>query len=139
MKNGLILLGITSILMIVCGCTQTPPAVQPTTIPTFVPTTEQMTTTTTPLFQTTTGAVSDNTIRIQNFAFYPANITVKAGSTVRWVNGDAVPHRIQLSDPHFSPILLGASQSGSQKFVEAGRYDYICLIHPYMQGTIIVE
>jgi plastocyanin len=87
----------------------------------------------------TTDSVSDNTVWIKDFAFDPANITVKVGSTVRWVNGDAVPHRIQFDDEHFSTILLGASQSGSQKFVEPGVYPYICLIHPDMQGTVIVK
>lgn len=83
--------------------------------------------------------VSDNTIRIKKLAFDPANITVKAGSTVRWVNQDSVPHRIQFTDPDFSPVLLASTQSGSQRFDEAGVYDYICSIHPDMHGTVTVE
>ncbi|HSA38743.1 MAG TPA: plastocyanin/azurin family copper-binding protein [Methanoregula sp.] len=73
--------------------------------------------------------------------FSPANMTVKAGSTVRWVNADDHPHRIAFRKEGFleTPYLLGASQSASQRFDSAGTYDYYCTIHPSMQGTITAE
>jgi plastocyanin len=64
---------------------------------------------------------------------------VKVGSTVRWVNQDSVPHRIVFADKSISSVLLAASQSASQKFDQPGVFDYICSIHPDMQGTVIVE
>jgi plastocyanin len=139
MKNGLTLLAITIILVGVCGCTQTTPPVQPPATVTAPPqTTELPTVSTTPTLLKTP-SVSDNTIRIKNFAFEPANITVKVGSTVRWVNQDSVPHRIQFADMNFSSFLLAASQSASQKFDQPGIYNYICSIHTDMHGTVIVE
>ena len=138
MKNGLILLAITIILVGVCGCTQTSTPVQPTATVTTPPqTTEMPTVTATPTLQKTP-SVSDNTIRIKNFAFDPASITVKVGSTVRWVNQDSVPHRILFADGADSNVLA-ATQSYSRKFDQAGTYDYACTIHPTMQGTVIVE
>jgi plastocyanin len=138
MKNGLILLAITIILVVVCGCTQTATPVQlPATVTTLLQTTQQLTVTTIPVPQTTT-SVSDNTIRIKNFAFDPASITVKVGSTVRWVNQDSVPHRILFTDGADSNVLAGM-QSWSRKFDQAGTYDYACTIHLTMQGTVIVE
>lgn len=138
MKNSFILLAITIILVGVCGCTQTAPPVQPpATVTTPLQTTQQLTVTTIPVPQTTT-SVSDNTIRIKNFAFDPASITVKVGSTVRWVNQDSVPHRILFTDGADSNVLAGM-QSWSRKFDQAGTYDYACTIHPTMQGTVIVE
>jgi amicyanin len=138
MKNGLILLAITIILVGICGCTQTATPVQPqATVITPLQTYQQMMVTTTPVPQTTT-SVSDNTIRIKNFAFDPASIRVKVGSTVRWVNQDSVPHRILFTDGADSTVLAG-SQSWSRKFDLAGTYDYACTIHPAMQGTVIVE
>jgi len=73
--------------------------------------------------------------------FKPANMTVKAGSTVRWVNADDHPHRIEFENKAFSTsaYLLSSSQSASQRFDHAGSYNYSCTIHPYMQGTITVE
>ena len=138
MKNALILLAITIILVGVCGCTQTAPPVQPmTTAPTPPQTTQLLTVATIPVPQTTT-SVSDNTIRIKNLAFDPTGITVKMGSTVRWVNQDSVPHRIVFADGADSTVLA-PSQSWSRKFDQAGTYDYACTIHPTMQGTVIVE
>jgi len=138
MKNGLILLAITLIMVGVCGCTQTAPPVQPpATVITPLQTIQQLTITTIPVPQTTT-SVSDNTIRIKNFAFDPASITVKVGSTVRWENKDSVPHRILFTDGADSTVLA-ATQSFSRKFDQAGTYDYSCTIHPSMQGTVIVE
>jgi amicyanin len=138
MKYGLILLAITLILAGICGCTQTAPPVQPqATVITPLQTNQQMTVTTIPVPQTT-ASVSDNTIRIKNFAFDPASIRVKVGSTVRWVNQDSVPHRILFTDGADSTVLAG-SQSWSRKFDVAGTYDYACTIHPAMQGTVIVE
>ena len=139
MKKGLILLMITIILITVCGCSQTQAPPQPpanSTSPS--PTSESQTVISTPTPQKTP-AVSDNTVRIRKSSFDPSNITVKAGSTVRWVNQDSVPHRIQFTDPDFSPVLLASSQSGSQKFDQPGEFDYICSIHPDMHGMVIVQ
>jgi len=138
MKNGLILLAITIILVGVCGCTQTAPPVQPpATLTTPLQTTQQLAVTTIPVPQTTS-SVSANTILIKNFAFDPASFTVKVGSTVRWVNQDSVPHRIVFADGADSTVLAGM-QSWSRKFDQAGTYDYACTIHPTMLGTVIVE
>jgi len=138
MKSGFILLVVTLLLVGACGCTQTAPSVlPPATVPAPLQTTQLPTVTTIPAPQTTT-SVSANTIPIKNFAFDPPSMTVKVGSTVRWVNQDSVPHRILFTDGADSTILA-PMQSWSRKFDRAGTYDYSCTIHPTMQGTIIVE
>jgi plastocyanin len=138
MKQGIILLAVTIILITVCGCTQTPATPPQQTNPTTpVITTESQTVLMTPT-QQKTPAVSDNTIRIKNLAFDRENISVHIGSTVRWVNLDSVPHRILFEDGADSTVLA-ASQSWSRKFDEAGIYRYSCTIHPTMQGAVIVD
>lgn len=128
----------------ICGCSESPP-VQPAVTPAVAPATPSpgititfLTPVVTPSW---TASVSDNTIIIQKNAFKPANMTVKVNSTVRWVNADDRPHRIEFVDKAFSTsaYLLGASQSASQRFLQPGTYDFSCTIHPEMQGTIIVE
>ncbi len=138
MKSGLILLIISVILVGVCGCTQTAPPVQPPANVTTPLQTTQLLTMTTIQVPQTTSSVSANTILIKNFVFEPARMTVKVGSTVRWVNQDSVPHRIVFTDGADSTILA-PMQSWSRKFDRAGTYDYSCTIHPTMQGTVIVE
>jgi len=46
--------------------------------------------------QTTTSnpPASDNSVSIQGFAFNPATLTIKAGTTVTWTNEDSAPHTI---------------------------------------------
>ena len=138
MKNGFILLAIIIIMAGVCGCTQTAPPVQPTAAATMPPQTTELPMVSAMPTLLKTPSVSDNTITIKNFAFDPASITVKVGSTVRWVNQDSVPHRILFADGADSTVLAG-SQSWSRKFDQDGTYDYACTIHPTMQGIVIVE
>jgi plastocyanin len=138
MKNGLILLAITIILIGACGCTQTAPVDQPPAKITSPSQSLQPLTETSIPVPRTTSSVSANTINITNFAFDPNSITVNFGSTVRWVNRDSVPHRILFADGADSKVLA-PSQSWSRKFDGAGTFDYACTIHPAMQGTVIVE
>jgi plastocyanin len=137
MKKGIILLAFTVILIALCGCTQTPTTTHPqANLTTPAVTSESQTVIPTPT-QQKTPTVSDNTIRIKNLAFNPANITVKVGSTIRWVNQDSVPHRILFEDGADS-TLLAPMQSWSRKFDETGTYNYSCSIHPIMQGTVVI-
>ncbi|MDD1689671.1 MAG: cupredoxin family copper-binding protein [Methanoregula sp.] len=83
-----------------------------------------------------------NTIAIKNFAFDPASLTVKAGTTVTWTNQDSVPHIIASdtgSPAAFSSSSLSTGASYSFTFTQAGTYAYHCTIHPSMKGTIIVQ
>ena len=144
MRNVLVLLLIVSLSILTCGCAESPPA-HPATAP--APGTATLSpeiTLTLPVSLMTpprTSSVSDNTIMIVKNTFRPADMTVKNGSTVRWVNGDDHPHRIEFEDKSFSTsaFLLGSSQSMSQRFDRAGSYNYSCMIHPGMRGTITVE
>jgi plastocyanin len=138
------LLIIAFMLLLTCGCTDTSPAQPAVTPTTATATPSPVITTILPMTFITperTASVSDNTITIVKNTFKPANMTVKAGSTVRWVNADDHPHRIEFLDKSFttSAFLLGSGQSASQRFDHAGAYDYSCMIHPFMQGTITVE
>jgi plastocyanin len=89
-----------------------------------------------------TAAVGGNTISIKNFAFEPSILTVKAGTTVTWVNNDGASHTI-VSDTgspvSFSsdPFATGASYTFT--FTQPGTYAYHCSIHPSMKGIIIVQ
>ena len=77
------------------------------------------------------------TVDIQNFAFNPATLTVKKGSTVTWTNSDSATHTIKSATFNSSDLATG--QSFSFTFADAGTFDYSCGIHPSMTGKIIVE
>ena len=84
-------------------------------------------------------AANSATVAIDNFAFTPATLTVTAGTTVTWKNGDDSPHRIGDKDGIFKSAALDTDDTFSHTFATPGVYPYICTIHPYMVGKIIVK
>ena len=77
---------------------------------------------------------------IGNFTFGPAVLTVKAGTTVTWVNGDDIPHTVVADDKTtFRSKVLDSDDSFSFTFARPGVYPYFCSIHPHMTGKVIVK
>ena len=92
--------------------------------------------------RTTLGAAApaaSNAIAIQNFAYAPATVTVKVGTTVTWTNKDTDAHTVTSMNGgplHSQPLNTGDSYRYT--FTTAGRYDYLCTIHPFMTATVVV-
>jgi plastocyanin len=84
-------------------------------------------------------AASPATVKIDNFAFAPATLTVTAGTTVIWKNDDNSPHRIGDKNGTFKSAALDTDDTFSHTFAAPAEYPYICTIHPYMAGKIIVK
>lgn len=82
--------------------------------------------------------VNGDQVNIDNFAFVPATLTVRAGSTVTWTNHDEEPHTVVASDGSFHSPGLGTGGTFSHTFATAGTFDYVCSIHPMMHGTVVV-
>lgn len=78
-------------------------------------------------------------VTIQNFAFSPATLTIKSGTTVTWTNMDSAPHTVTSDSGAFSSPQLSNGGSFSFTFNTAGTYSYHCSNHPYMKGTITVQ
>ncbi len=89
---------------------------------------------------TAAAATTGPTVKIDNFTFGPATLTVKAGATVTWVNGDDIPHTV-VSDDHttFKSKVLDTDQSFSFTFAKPGVYAYFCSLHPHMTGKVVVQ
>ena len=84
-------------------------------------------------------AASPVTVTIDNFAFTPGTLTVTAGTTVTWKNEDDSPHRIGDKNGTFKSAALDTDDTFSHTFAAPGEYPYICTIHPYMVGKIVVK
>ena len=80
---------------------------------------------------------SSRRVIINGFAFIPSVLELSSGETVAWVNDDGAPHSVALNNRSPSDTLMPGS-SHSYTFDGPGNYDYICSIHPYMVGKIIV-
>ena len=77
-------------------------------------------------------------VKIANFTFDPPTLTVKARTTVTWVNADDIPHLVSEKDGNFRSSALDTNDKFSQTFSTAGTIEYFCAIHPHMTGNIVV-
>ncbi len=71
--------------------------------------------------------------------FVPNNVKVAVGGTVMWKNVDSAAHTATDSNGAFDSSLVSAGKSFKQKFDTAGTYDYVCVVHPWMKGTVVVS
>ena len=77
-------------------------------------------------------------VKIDNFSFGPAAITVPAGTTVTWTNRDDIPHTVVSTDKVFKSKVLDTDEKFSFTFTKPGEFPYFCSIHPKMTGKVIV-
>jgi plastocyanin len=83
---------------------------------------------------------SGTEVKIDNFSFGPATITIPAGSTVTWTNNDDVPHVVTSDDNKmFKSKALDTDDRFSFTFTKPGTYNYYCAIHPKMTAKIVVQ
>ena len=72
--------------------------------------------------------------------FVPNVVTVTAGGKVTWKNLDSAGHFASASDGKtFDTGMVNAGSSASATFKTAGSYDYMCIVHPWMKGTVKVQ
>ena len=79
----------------------------------------------------------------------PDELTVAAGSEVTVTNDDTLPHTVTSgtspTDPNsaqsFDTSLINGGESATLSLaqVAAGQYDYYCMVHPYMTGSMVVQ
>ena len=91
------------------------------------------------IFPTAFVRAAETEVNIDQFTFLPQRITVKAGTTVTWSNEDDVPHTVASSSKVFKSKALDTGDKFSFTFTTPGTYAYICSVHPYMTGAVVVE
>jgi plastocyanin len=82
---------------------------------------------------------SEAEVQIDNFAFTPGAIVVKAGTQVTWINHDDIPHTVDSTDGKFKSGALDTDDKFEFRFLEPGEYPFYCRIHPRMTGKIVVQ
>jgi plastocyanin len=78
-------------------------------------------------------------VKIDNFTFAPQSLTIKAGTTVTWINEDDIPHTVVATAKAFKSKVLDTDDKFSFTFTTAGTFEYFCSLHPHMTGTIVVQ
>jgi len=79
-----------------------------------------------------------DTVVMDGVAYQPATITVKRGATVSFVNKDPYPPSVT-SAGHFDSKDIAPGKTWKYTAKKAGRFDYLCTLHPNMKGTLVVE
>jgi plastocyanin len=80
----------------------------------------------------------DPAVSIADFHFTAATLTIHAGDTVTWSNQGPSPHTATASDGSFNTGVLNKGQTASHTFTKPGTFTYVCQIHPFMHGTVVV-
>ena len=78
-------------------------------------------------------------VKIDNFSFGPATVTVPAGTTVTWTNRDDIPHTVVSDDKVFKSKVMDTDEKFSFTFAKPGTYTYFCSVHPKMTGKVVVQ
>ncbi|HEX4100187.1 MAG TPA: cupredoxin domain-containing protein [Pseudonocardiaceae bacterium] len=87
-----------------------------------------------------TAPSSPSTIVMKNFTFMPTPLTVAPGTKITVINQDQAPHTVTADDKSFDSGTISGGQRGEFTApTKPGSYPYICTIHQYMKGTLIVQ
>jgi plastocyanin len=84
------------------------------------------------------GSVTNNTIRMNNSAFSPSNLTVVAGSTVTWMNDDNIIHAVTTGDGSINSGDIAVGSSYTKTFSTAGTFNYFDSHNANMTGVLTV-
>jgi predicted secreted protein with PEFG-CTERM motif len=80
-----------------------------------------------------------------NECFIPSEVVIDVGSEVVWTNDDTAAHTVTSGgiqtgpDGNFDSSLFMGGKTFSHIFDEEGEFPYYCLVHPWMQGIVIVQ
>jgi len=94
---------------------------------------------------TVENAAGSSTPGCEPDCFIPSTVVITAGGTVTWENTDTAAHTATAGSPADGPSgvwdssLVMSGGSYSVTLDDAGTYPYFCMVHPWMEGTVIVE
>ena len=97
---------------------------------------------------TVTNAIGSSTPGCEdtNACFIPNPVTIDIGDTVTWENVDNAAHTVTSGSPADGPdgvfdssLIMAGGATFSHTFDAVGTYDYFCMVHPWMAGSVIVE
>ena len=80
-----------------------------------------------------------------NECYIPYQVTVDVGGVVTWSNDDSAAHTVTAGSAAdgpsgvFDSSLVMGGGAYSFTFEDAGSYDYFCMVHPWMVGSVTVN
>ena len=94
---------------------------------------------------TVENAMGSSTPGCEPDCFLPSTVTIGVGGMVTFANNDSAAHTSTAGTPADGPsgvwdsslVMMGAAYTTPA--LEAGEYPYFCMVHPWMEGLVIVE
>ena len=74
---------------------------------------------------------------MENMEVSPAELSVKAGDTIEWINKDVVAHTATARNGDFD-VMMPPKKTVTSVVKKAGRIDYYCRFHPNMKAVLVV-
>lgn len=78
-------------------------------------------------------------VHIKNFLYGPKLLRVRVNDAITFVNDDAEPHTVTGTKSAFDSGPIDSGATWVHRFTRRGTYSYICSLHPYMRGRIVVS
>ncbi len=78
-------------------------------------------------------------MKIVDFNYKPADLKVKAGTTVTFTNEDSFAHTVTAKDKSFDSGNMDKDATFEMEFATAGTFEYLCAIHNSMTGKVTVS
>ena len=93
---------------------------------------------------TVENAMGSSTPGCEPDCFLPSTVTIGVGGMVTFANNDSAAHSSTAGTPADGPsgvwdsslVMMGAAYTTPA--LEAGEYPYFCMVHPWMEGLVIV-
>lgn len=80
-----------------------------------------------------------------NECFIPYKVLLTVGDEVTWSNDDSAAHTVTAGSAEdgpsglFDSSLFMAGTTFSHKFESKGEFPYFCMVHPWMEGIVVVQ
>ncbi|MGH9039813.1 MAG: cupredoxin domain-containing protein [Acidimicrobiia bacterium] len=82
--------------------------------------------------------IEGNSDDANSWDFAPADITLKAGTTILWTNKGVQPHTASANDGSFDSGTMKSGATWEHRFDTPGEFPYVCAFHPQMTGMVRV-
>lgn len=76
---------------------------------------------------------------MKNIHYLQSTIQVEVGTTVEWKNSDPLLHSVTAVNKSFDSGLIQPGKTFRHTFTKAGTFNFYCVPHPFMKGTIVVK
>lgn len=78
-------------------------------------------------------------VEVRQLRFHPPSLNVSVGDTITWINRDVVPHTATATDGTWDSGELGTGASWQWIVPPGETFQYVCLYHINMRGTIVPQ